>query len=186
MQDDLYFIPMIARAFEAPDQRAALSVALRRICEMGRQERYRAGFCLFMVFLRLASSRQGQREAADFETSNVWPDVGDACIALSIVRDGVLLAACTFEPGCGPKTIAGLTPGCYRIELQTGRVLWQGHLTEQDVRFEVVPMAAGGGAARASRCHRAIHDDGVLVVRIHPGLEAGMLELELARPRREI
>ena len=185
MQDDLYFIPIIAQALEGPDQRAALRQALQRIREMGRQDRYRAGFRMFLEFLRLACGPQGQRQVTEAASRTAERAAGDAWITVSIEKDGAPLAVCTFEPGCGPKTVQSVTPGHYRIKLQTGRVLWQGHLTDQDVRFGDIPMAAGVGEPPPPREERAVHGDGILVLRVRPGLEAGTLELGLAKPGRE-
>ena len=51
MNNDLYFLPIIAQALQKPDPRAALRQALEKIRTMGEDPRYRLGYQQFVRFM---------------------------------------------------------------------------------------------------------------------------------------
>jgi hypothetical protein len=85
--------------------------------------------------------------------------------------------------------IQNVTPGLYTISLDTGRILWQEDLTEQELIWTIafpeqaLDLAAdtGEGIERSTREIRLL--DGSLIVRVFPELESGRLELKIRESR---
>jgi len=81
--------------------------------------------------------------------------------------------------------IQNVTPGLYTISLDTGRILWQEDLTEQELIWTIafpeqaLDLAAdtGEGVERSRREIRLL--DGRLVIRVFPEIESGRLELTI-------
>ncbi|NQU74932.1 MAG: hypothetical protein HQ546_01290 [Planctomycetes bacterium] len=102
-----------------------------------------------------------------------------------VERDGVLVAACSFELLSGVQSVGDITQGAYRLSLDTGRVLWQGHLTSQDLLWakafpgEPLRMAADTDQVKQRPVREISLLEGALTLRIYPGVEAGSLEIEL-------
>lgn len=167
MHDDLFFIPIIAEAMSHSDKKDALKGAFFRIEEMGRQPRYTQGLKQFRLFMEIA---------------------GDACtIAFVIERNSEHFGEIVISPASVSNTIGGITPGRYAIKMSTGRVIWDGLITESDViwekafKGEPLPLAAATGEARRSFSRREILLDGEVLMFVFPGVESGELGLELSR-----
>jgi hypothetical protein len=85
--------------------------------------------------------------------------------------------------------IQNVTPGLYTISLDTGRIIWQEDLTEQELIWTIafpeqaLDLAAdtGEGVARSTREIRLL--DGSLIVRVFPEIESGRLELKIGETR---
>ena len=57
MNDDLYFIPLLARALAGTEPRAGLATAFAEIRRLGQQARFAAGYAQFETFMRVAAER---------------------------------------------------------------------------------------------------------------------------------
>lgn len=85
--------------------------------------------------------------------------------------------------------IQNVTPGLYTISLDTGRIIWQEELTEQELMWTVafpeqaLDLAADTGEAveRTTREIRLL--DGNLIIRVFPEVEGGRLELKISQSR---
>lgn len=66
MEPDLYFLPLLIRALDAPDPAPALKNVFAEIVTLGRQEAYREGYEQFMAFMdRAVRSRERYHQAGE-------------------------------------------------------------------------------------------------------------------------
>jgi len=188
MPDDMFFIPMIARALEQSDARAAMIEAFERIEAMGQQPRYRGGYEQFLDFMN--SVADGRAADAPEETGALILEKMDRPMSLKLLveRDNTRIATCDFGEATGTETVTGIEPGRYRLTLETGRLLWEGELAEADLLWskahpgESLPMAADSGDSAREPTRKMDLLDGTVVLRVHAGVEAGSLEITLATP----
>lgn len=103
---------------------------------------------------------------------------------VNVVRDGDLLGERMSRPVSGQITIKDIHPGQYRIELDTGRIVWQGDLLDQDLLWQKayphapLEMAAESQESDLTPTIERVLLDGELIIRIYPGVESGWLEIE--------
>ena len=81
--------------------------------------------------------------------------------------------------------INGVTPGAYCLRLETGRVIWQEDLGDQDLlwtkAFPGQPLraAADDGGAHIPATHRFSVLEGEIMLQVFAGLESGSIEITL-------
>jgi len=188
MPDDMFFIPMIARALQQSDPRAAMIEAFERIEAMGQQPRYRNGYEQFLAFMN--SVADGRRADAPEEAGALILERLDRPMTVRILveRDRTLIATCDFDEATGTETVTGIEPGRYRLALETGRLLWEGELAEGDLLWgkahpgEGLPMAADSEDTAREPTLEMDLLDGTVVLRVYAGVEAGSLEITLTAP----
>ena len=184
MNDDLYFLPMIARALQQPDPEGALREAFERIRAMGQDPRYRRGYEQFLRFVDLAR----QLERGKVEEPGV--QLGEATLRpggvdIVIERDGDIISTCSFWSTPATRTIGGIVAGSYLLRLDTGRVLWEGRLAEEDLLWarafpkQALRVAADTGGARRQMAREVVLLEGTLILRVFAGVESGTVEIEL-------
>jgi len=185
MRDDLYFIPMIAEALQEPDPKTALIATFERIRAMSEEPRFQQGYRQLMDFMDSAVS--GRWEDALEEVGAMILEELDRPLAAEIVveRDGVVVASCCFEPAMAVRAIGDINPGDYCLRLDTGRLLWEGELVEEDLLWakahpgQDLQMAADADGSPRQPTREIELLDGAVVLRVYAGLESGMLEIEL-------
>ena len=190
MRDDLYFIPMIAAALQEPDPKAALMATFERARAMGSEPRYQRGYRQFMDFMASAFSA-GWADATQ-DAGIQRPEDLDHTLSAEIVveRNGAHFALCRFDQAVGVHAVGAAKPGSYRVLFHTGRLLWEGELANEDLLWanahpsQDLPMAADMGDSPRSPTRSMDLLDGVVVLRVYAGLEAGTLEIELKDPRK--
>ena len=188
MSDDMFFIPMIARALQQPDPRTAMAEAFERIEAMGQQPRYRNGYEQFLAFMN--SVADGRRADAPEEAGALILEKLDRprTVEVFVERDNTRIATCEFDEAIGAEAIAGIVPGRYRLTLETGRLVWEGELTEGDLLWskthpgEGLPMAADSEDTTREPTREMDLLEGTVVLRIYAGVEAGSLEITLTAP----
>jgi len=185
MHDDLFFVAVITRALEQSDPRTALREAFDRIETMGQQPRYQRGYRQFLQLM--GSAGQAQRHDTPEELATEILDAVDRPQSIEILlhRGKQPVATCTFSESTGAQTVGRITPGDYTVTLDTGRLLWQGRLAEEDLLWSraypkrPLQVAADTGTADQSPT-RTIHLlDGTLEVNVYAGLESGTVEIRL-------
>jgi hypothetical protein len=83
--------------------------------------------------------------------------------------------------------IGGVRPGSLSIRLNTGRVLWEGELTAKDLLFteafpdEDLQLAADTGDHKNSVSRILQLLDGELIIRVHPDIEFGRIEVRMEK-----
>lgn len=164
MNNDLFFIPPIASALGDPHPEEALAGAFAQIRAMGAESPYRRGAVQFRRFM--ASARERTR------------------IDFVVELNGRHLASAPLYPFEGMASIAGISPGTYTVKLWTGRVLWEGELSEADLLWAVAfprrPLALAADTAPADRLRsrRELLLNGELCLSVFPGVEAGEIGIE--------
>lgn len=183
MSEDLYFISRIAAALQEPDPRKALDRAFRRIQEFGRARKYQRGYEQFLRFMQAVGYRPHEALPRHVERPPE-PTVRPAVLVVRLERDGH--SPVTVSWGSGQRTgiFGDIMPGRYRLVLETGWVLWEGHLRAEDLLWSSahpespLRLAADTGT-RADVSTREIRLlDGAMLLRVYAGLEAGWLEIE--------
>lgn len=225
MRDDLYFVPILARAVGLPDTRRALKEAFARIRSLAPSHpRGFAQFCDFMMaaaenyqgeedqsteqavverlIIELAtesfegggdekraaqelvySNRDGKRrlealkgELDEFSTPPV--------LHLVLYQDNRPRATIQFGAAEARQTVGKITPGTYRLELGTGRVIWEEQLGRKDLIWsaafpgKALPLAADTGRHPRSATRESTSAGGSLVIRVVPDIEAGSIQVE--------
>jgi len=189
MSDDLFFIPMIARALQETDPRAAMIDAFERIHAMGGEPRYQRGYQQFIALMNTVLT--ARLEGAPEEIGALILEELDRPISAEIIveLDDVAVASFSFPGGVGVHVLSGSEPGNYRLKLDAGRVLWEGHLSEKDLVWaeayprEPLSLAADTDGARQRLTRELELLDGTLAIRVYPGVEAGSVEIELKAAR---
>ena len=151
MADDLYFIPIIARALEAPDPKTAVIEAFDRIHAMGQQPQYSHGYQQFAMFLDAVAGARW-KDAPERTGRLILEEVErQQSVEIIVERDGDVVATCRFEHGIGTAIAQNLVAGEYVLRFDTGRILWNGRLAEEDLIWKKayprrnLPVAADSG-----------------------------------------
>ena len=154
MRNDIFFIPIIAQALQQPDPNQAMREAFERIRILGREPQFQQGYKQFLEFMESANNSQLENEPEQLGAKILKELDHPETLDIIVEKDDDLVGSFSFnESGdfTGSQTIANITPGQYRITLETGRVLWEGSLDERDVLWtkawpgEPFKMAADSG-----------------------------------------
>jgi hypothetical protein len=102
-----------------------------------------------------------------------------------IERNGEHIASISCE--CLPitKEIGDVKPGQYAVRLDTGRLIWEGELTEQELLWasafpgQNLDLAADTGEAIRRTTREITLLNGELIIRVFPEVESGCLELKI-------
>jgi len=189
MCHDLYFVALLCTGLAAADTRDGLRRSLQDIVRLGRQKSHARGYRLFLRFLATVRAEaewmsHGQPTAlfarpplAAIHTAMATP----LSTQIRIERGDDLLGACGLAEL--PFTAHHITPGPYRILLDTGWVLWEGHLQAHQLTWtgafgdRPLEAAASTGETPWSATYRQPLLGGLLELTLTPGLESGTLTL---------
>jgi len=181
MNENLYFIPIIAEALQQEDTEEALEQAFEQIESLGRQRRYETGYEQFAQLMDTVGVHIDKSKVEEPEIeflSERPPGIG-----ISLFRDNEPFKSVTFTKIPDAKTIDGIRAGYYRLTLATGRLVWEGELSERDLiwvdAFEGRPleMAADTGGAKASPTRQISALGGDVEIRVFAGIESGRIEV---------
>lgn len=185
MNDDLFFIPILEHALEQTDVTTALTQAFARIHTLGQQPRYSQGHRQFLQFMK--ESRQAHpQEAAEQILGHFCQDFARTDeLAIVLERSRTRVDEHTFHGTPVKWVVDNIRPGPYRLTLDTGRVLWQDVLTEEDLvwakAFPQAPlkMAAASEEGASSPTRRLELLGGSMVLQVFAGIEHGSIEIEM-------
>ena len=102
-----------------------------------------------------------------------------------VTRNGDAIGSIPAKPSPFAQTIRNVTPGYYEVRLNTGRVLWQADLKEEDLIWSAAfPEQALDLAADTGESFRRITKeltilDGEITIRVFPEIESGRIEIEV-------
>ena len=185
MNYDLYFIPIIEKALAARhDKKQALLDAFRQIETLGSRDGFKTGyqqFCLFMAEIGFSMRQLSPAQLeSQFNTHFARPDA----FTVTLEKDGAQPHLCRFTAAGGSNTIRRLTPGTYRLVLDTGLCLWSGRLSESDL-FDVNLKAAAAHEDFDRRPWRVISVmDGTIKLEIYTGPGSGKIKITLSTIRK--
>jgi hypothetical protein len=187
MRDDLYFIPLIATALRQPDTRSALSAAFAEIEKRREEPRYRDGYRQFLRFMTVVRRTVEDGEHASASPSATPEIRRPRFIELRLERDKIEIAAWRLTHRATVHTVSDVRPGAYRLRLDTGRVLWTAELSSKELlwshafRGQALPLAARTDAVNRRPTLEATALEGVAVIRVYPGIEAGAITVSVQR-----
>jgi hypothetical protein len=187
MCDDLFFIPIISRALQQQDSRAALREAFEKIKTIGRSPQHSRGYEQFLRFMDEISP-QDREEMSEL----TWKHILEAlerrpAIEILIERKNHLVGSCLFEDFTGRQNVSGIKPGSYQLKLDTGRIIWKGHLTEKDLLWtkafpgQPLEVAADTGESGSRPTRTVDLPESGVVLRFYAGVESGSMEIEVAK-----
>jgi hypothetical protein len=160
---NLYFIGLIADAFQQPDPKTAIEEAFKKITKLGQSQGYERGFQQFKRFMALMNGNG---------------------LEIIIDKNGESIVSIPIKNGPYSEKIQNIKPGQYEVRLNTGRILWQGELTVRDLVWTAafpetdMALAADTGEFSGFMTREIKLLNGELVLRIVPELEGGCIELE--------
>jgi len=137
------------------------------------------------TLLQLINSDPGLKD--EFETfiegssKMIMPEIN---LEIIIERNGETIISIPIKSGKFSEKIKNIYPGQYEIRLNTGRVLWEGELTHRDLLWtEAFPdadlaLAADTSDTPAEPTKEIKLLNGEFSIRVFPGIEAGLLEIE--------
>ena len=180
MTDELFFLPLIARALPGSDPAPALANAFARIRSTeGNPE----GCRQFVQFMR-AVNEHVERRGLDLAVRRA---ARQETMEIVVERDDEQIAVLRMEGALRRRSVAGIVPGLYTLTLETGRVLWQGALSKTDLLWreakpgEPLELAADTGGPGAEPTKQVELYEAGLTLSVFPGVEAGHLEIERRR-----
>ncbi len=185
MFTDLYFLPIIERALQKKDRRRALRRALSKIVDLGRESGYRLGFKQFKRFMEEAKSAHALLTEIQEWNQPVETKTPLTLLNFVVESGGRFLGICRFDRIPGRRSMENMIPGQYRLKMETGRVIWEGLITDKDClwrkAFPNKPLKlAADTSHHDSRPARTISImEGIIQLQLFPGIEAGVLEIEL-------
>jgi len=234
MIDDLYFIPIIVDALDAPNREHALEKAFETIKTMGQDPKHRQGYEQFRQFMQevahhasaddegsfpeitaiaetliieLATETFGgsdeQREAAtklinahpewkkaleNLRTELEQPPETSFPTDIIVERHGEPVRTASFDTLPGIVSFPNIGSGYYTIRLATGRVIWEGELTDRHLAWSrafpgrPLDMAADTGDEAGEPTLDLDLLNGDVHIRVFPGTEKGRIQVEV-RPK---
>lgn len=183
MNEDLYFMPILAKALGRPDLRVAVAEAIRRIQAAGGQARHRCGLRQFERFLAEAAvlrQKKAYRRIVEAPSDLERP----AGIQFILQRDGIPIETWAIQETPVVRVIGGIAPGMYRLCLDTGRLIWAKSLGPEQLiwtkAFPGMPLRAAADTDPTDRQPSLAESvlEGAVRIDVYPGLEAGLLSVE--------
>jgi hypothetical protein len=102
-----------------------------------------------------------------------------------VTKNGDTIGSIPAEPSVFAQTIRNVTPGFYEVRLNTGRVLWQADLIEEDLLWsaafpeQALDLAADTGESFPRITKEFTILDGEITIRVFPEIESGRIEIEV-------
>jgi hypothetical protein len=102
---------------------------------------------------------------------------------VALHRSNRVLATIRLDDAFTTKAVSDVTPGQYRLVLETGLVLWSARLDDRNLVWSrafpnrPIQLAATTADAASPSTHDAAVLDGRLRIRVSPGLEAGTIAI---------
>ena len=189
MNRELFFIPILQKALKTDNTIAALNEALCEINLLGKQDKYRQGFDNFRLFIEELCRHDNLLRAERSEDLKSYSQIlsianQDPGRKLVIFRNNRIIKALTLDKKSNYR-IGKIIAGTYTVKLSTGRVLWEGRLTENDLLIEMngkdenVRLAADSEKSQPVPSRSIKLLAGMVILRIFAGFKAGTMQIEL-------
>jgi len=185
MVKDLYFIPIIEQALQGEDLDEGLREAFTRIIRKGQEPGYGHAFEQFQRFMeevKSAHALMGEEEQLDLSVdaiAQLFP------LQIIIEKEEQLFETYQFDRIPDRYSIKNIIPGEYRLKMETGRIFWKGFITEKDCIWrkaypgQPLKLAADTGEQELRPTRSVPLLGGMVLLNIYPGVETGVLEIEL-------
>ena len=185
MSKDLYFIPIIERALRGEALDESLRDAFTRIVQIGRESGYRHAYEQFQRFMDEVKSAHALMAGGDEWDRTVGAMAHRFALRIVIEKEGKAFEACVFERISGMCSLKNVMPGEYRIKMETGRIIWEGPITEKDCIWKKaypgrpLKLAADTGEPDLQPSRTVPLLGGTVLLHFYPGMETGALVIEL-------
>ena len=203
MNHDLYFIPLVSQALAAPDPKSALPKALAVIEALGQLPEYQNGYAQWKKFFAVLAegvreqrrNEQGamdqpaavrrKKPPEDTTLEENEPIQFTPALEIVVAKDDRALATIPYTGTPTKRRIGNLTPGRFQINLDTGRLLWEGDLERKDLIWtEAYPDTALEVAAATEEMPNPPTREwtllnGTMILRVFPGLESGRMIISI-------
>ena len=109
-------------------------------------------------------------------------------IGISVSHGNRIIGSITFADIPASKAIDNITPGIYIATFNTGRLIWKGELTGQDLVWykaypgKPVKLAADTGQRKANPTREISLFNGEIIIRVFAGIESGRIVITLNDP----
>jgi hypothetical protein len=172
--DRLHFIPMLEQALKSPDPKSALADAFDQIKQSGTPEAYSQ----FEIFMDEAYRR----------CEEIGMDITEfICPVIQLLSNDRVVGELTFSQSLKTNSIGNIVPGRYQLKLNTGRIIWEGELTPEELIWsEAFPeqkleLAAETIDAEKTPTREIMVWDGEIIIRTYAGIESGSIEIKLTK-----
>jgi len=185
MMKDLYFIPIIERALKGDDPGKSLAEAFEQIVRLGRESLYSDAFVQFQRFMDEVVNAHSLLVGDELQDQTTEATAHPYPIEIIIEKDRLLFGTCRFDSIPGRCSIQGVVPGEYRIKIETGRMLWEGPITERECVWKKaypgkpLKLAADTGERDLPPSRTIPLMGGTVLLHFYPGVETGVLTIEL-------
>lgn len=184
MHKNLYFIPIIAGALEQPDTKAALSEAFELIHSMGKEAQYHNGYQQFLRFMESVDNSLWEEAPEQVASQLLQAMERPFPCDILVECDDHIVGTCSFKDATA-QTIAGIKPGFHHLRFETGLLLWQGAVADEDVlwsrAFSEKPLKMAADTEEVKRQPTRTIDlpESGLILRFYAGIETGFMEIEM-------
>jgi hypothetical protein len=181
MTKNLYFVGLIAGAFRQPEPKKAIEEAFKKILELGQLESYEQGYQQFKRFM--ADVTNGLEPFFE-HLEGIMDQDNYLYLEIIIIRNEKNIYSIPVEHNSFSTKIKNIKPGQYEVRLNTGRILWQGELSDRELLWTAafperdMALAADTVDLPEHMTKEIRLLDGDLILRIIPELESGCIELE--------
>ena len=103
---------------------------------------------------------------------------------LHLEREGKRIETVPLGPAAAHVFIRSVLPGHYALKLDTGRIVWEANLTDRELTWAMafpqkpMKLAADTEQETPPATVEASLLDGDILLRVHPGIENGRIEIE--------
>jgi hypothetical protein len=202
-KNNLYFIPILAEAFDQKDRVGALKEALHEIIQLGNFPDFRKGFEQFLYFMAAGQHQFDSECDQDLPKKLVLqklkkPEMDQLIkellekenmgsrLKLELYRDEKLLATQSKPSKKNKAFFSKITPGNYTVKFSNGRVIWQETLEAKDLVWKnAFPgkmyrlAAATEDDQLESSTKTGLILDGEMILTVNAGPEFGAITITL-------
>lgn len=182
MNRELYFIPILQDALKAKDLKSALSKAVTNITQLGKDNLYKEGFENFQKFINEVYDFDDiLKKNMNSEPTEYLLDSNLDC-KFSIFQGDTLIYIGNLDKS---QIIRSIAPGTYAIKLSTGRILWRGEITEEELIMrknldgQNIKLAADSEDFKPEPVRIITLLKGQMFLKIFKGFDGGSLQIEL-------
>ncbi|MBI1390118.1 MAG: hypothetical protein GC154_16880 [bacterium] len=184
MSHELYFLPLLMKAFDEPDRKQALLQAFEEIRTLGGRPGYQDGYVQFQEFMRCSEESAIETLLTDWEEAPLRLPAMETFPDLILHMNGRTVGTIYLSPTGASSSFAPILPGLCQLRLSTGWVIWEERLNDKDLlwtsAFPGQPLLMAAETVESQTpISREFHPlDGALTITVHPGLEAGILRVQ--------
>lgn len=197
MVHDLYFLQIIGQAINAQNPIVALKQAVSQIKTLSHRQGYKRGFQQFIAFWEELKRNLNQNHQQDlvqlnsYVISTIKPilhNSQDACLKIIVATAETIIATFPLIRSKDSYKVFNVKPGKYTFILSSGRILWEGTISVQDLVWTEafqktsLKMAASTEKPKLKASRKIELLNGDIVARILPGIEKGCIEIKTKVP----